>query len=376
MIGCRKPPGAITSMCISSTSRSLRLWCGTPAGMNAEPNRPTVAPRRRARSSSSLRAPRRSDRSRECGAPGRGRRAAPSSRSRSSSRRRRGSALGSRGIPASIATSQSIGRVNFMAETIDRLRDVRQSEGRTSRGASGEKLSVRSACPTCLRHPGSARPTRTRSWRDRSPPCATSSTRSIPTCSSCSTPITSITGSTTASLHSPWAWRSAPTGPALTIGRARRASDSIPVDALLARHLYHSGIAASFDLALSEEFQVDHSITVPLHFLAASDGVVERPIVPVWINGIAPPLPLASRCRELGAIVRGGWRPTHCHKGRPRRRVVRSAATSVVRTPALACHSRRPTRCGLPTSPAGCTMSESTTSLRQPRRTASALRAT
>jgi gallate dioxygenase len=79
--------------------------------------------------------------------------------------------------------------------------------------------------------------------------------------------------------------------------------DHIPVDEALARHLYARGIAAAFDLTLSEEFQVDHSITVPLHFLAAREGVVERPIVPVWINGIAPPLPLADRCRELGAMV-------------------------------------------------------------------------
>ncbi len=79
--------------------------------------------------------------------------------------------------------------------------------------------------------------------------------------------------------------------------------DAIPVDEPLARHLHQHGIAASFDLALSEEFQVDHSITVPVHFLTATDGVVERPIVPVWINGIAPPLPLAARCRELGAMV-------------------------------------------------------------------------
>ena len=70
------------------------------------------------------------------------------------------------------------------------------------------------------------------------------------------------------------------------------------------------GIAAAFDLTLSEEFQVDHSITVPVHFLAASDGVVVRPIVPVWINGIAPPFPLAPRCRDLGAMVSARSRPT------------------------------------------------------------------
>jgi gallate dioxygenase len=79
--------------------------------------------------------------------------------------------------------------------------------------------------------------------------------------------------------------------------------DEIRVDEALARHVYAFGLAAAFDLALSEEFQVDHSITVPVHFLAASGGVVERPIVPVWINGIAPPFPLASRSRDLGAMV-------------------------------------------------------------------------
>jgi hypothetical protein len=79
--------------------------------------------------------------------------------------------------------------------------------------------------------------------------------------------------------------------------------DEICVDEALARHVYASGLSAAFDLALSEEFQVDHSITVPVHFLAASAGVVERPIVPVWINGIAPPFPLASRSRHLGAMV-------------------------------------------------------------------------
>jgi len=79
--------------------------------------------------------------------------------------------------------------------------------------------------------------------------------------------------------------------------------DEIPVDERLASHVYASGLSSAFDLTLSEEFQVDHSITVPVHFLDSTGGVVERPIVPVWINGIAPPFPLASRCRDLGAMV-------------------------------------------------------------------------
>ena len=120
---------------------------------------------------------------------------------------------------------------------------------------------------------------------------------------SCSTPTTSITGSTTDCRRSLSAWPSAPTGPAPTTGRARRASTTSRSTNRSLGTSTTAGIAASFDLTLSEEFQVDHSITVPVHFLAASDGVVERPIVPVWINGIAPPFPLAARCRDLGAMV-------------------------------------------------------------------------
>lgn len=84
--------------------------------------------------------------------------------------------------------------------------------------------------------------------------------------------------------------------------------DDIPVEANLARHVHESGIGAGFDLASSFEFGVDHSITVPLHFLSPG---LRRPIVPVWVNGIAPPLPLAKRCLSLGQMVRDAvesWR--------------------------------------------------------------------
>lgn len=77
-------------------------------------------------------------------------------------------------------------------------------------------------------------------------------------------------------------------------------SYDVPVHADLGRYLHRTGIRSSFDLALSEEFTVDHSIIVPLHFL---DPEMRRPIVPIWINGMAPPLPLAQRCFDLGAMV-------------------------------------------------------------------------
>lgn len=82
--------------------------------------------------------------------------------------------------------------------------------------------------------------------------------------------------------------------------------DEIPVHEGLARYLHRTGIENEFDLLLTQEFTVDHSVTVPLHFLNADHAAhaMKRPFVPVWINGIAPPLPRARRAYALGQMVR------------------------------------------------------------------------
>lgn len=77
--------------------------------------------------------------------------------------------------------------------------------------------------------------------------------------------------------------------------------DEIVIEESLARHIHKGGVESGFDLAATSEFGVDHSIIVPLHFLNPG---MRRPIVPVWINGIAPPMPLARRCFALGAMVK------------------------------------------------------------------------
>lgn len=74
----------------------------------------------------------------------------------------------------------------------------------------------------------------------------------------------------------------------------------VPVNADLAQHVRARGIADGFDLALTQEFSVDHSMMVPLHFLRPA---MDLPIVPLWVNGVAPPLPTARRCHALGASV-------------------------------------------------------------------------
>ena len=76
---------------------------------------------------------------------------------------------------------------------------------------------------------------------------------------------------------------------------------TVPVHASFATHLRGTGIGAGFDLALAQDFSIDHSILVPLHFLTPK---MQIPIVPIFVNGLAPPLPLAKRCHALGAMVR------------------------------------------------------------------------
>ncbi len=75
----------------------------------------------------------------------------------------------------------------------------------------------------------------------------------------------------------------------------------VPVHEQLAQSIRAHGISRAFDLGVCQEFEVDHSILVPLHFLTPK---MQLPIVPIFIAGIVPPLPLARRCFALGQMVR------------------------------------------------------------------------
>ncbi len=100
--------------------------------------------------------------------------------------------------------------------------------------------------------------------------------------------------------------------PLLSVGVAERTSGpndgtpamphyEVPVHEGLASAIRTHGLNREFDLGVTQEFEVDHSILVPLHFLTPSMHV---PIVPIFIGGIVPPLPLARRCFALGQMVR------------------------------------------------------------------------
>ena len=73
---------------------------------------------------------------------------------------------------------------------------------------------------------------------------------------------------------------------------------SLPV---LAAHIRERAVRAGFDVALLQDFEVDHSVIVPLHFMTPDMRI---PVIPVFINGHIPPLPSAQRCFELGTAIK------------------------------------------------------------------------
>jgi Catalytic LigB subunit of aromatic ring-opening dioxygenase len=58
---------------------------------------------------------------------------------------------------------------------------------------------------------------------------------------------------------------------------------TVPVE--LGGHVREVALDSGFDVSLTQEFTVDHSILVPLHFLRT-----EADILPVFVNGLPPPV--------------------------------------------------------------------------------------
>lgn len=69
----------------------------------------------------------------------------------------------------------------------------------------------------------------------------------------------------------------------------------------LSAHVLRHGLDAGFDLAFSNELRIDHSITCPIITLRPE---ADLPIVPVYTNIFAPPLPQPSRFVQLGRTLR------------------------------------------------------------------------
>jgi protocatechuate 4,5-dioxygenase, beta chain len=69
----------------------------------------------------------------------------------------------------------------------------------------------------------------------------------------------------------------------------------------LSSHILRGGLDADFDLAFSNELRIDHSITCPIITLRPE---ADLPIVPIYTNIFAPPLPRPGRFVALGRAIR------------------------------------------------------------------------
>ncbi|MFT3873615.1 MAG: hypothetical protein QM714_13395 [Nocardioides sp.] len=69
----------------------------------------------------------------------------------------------------------------------------------------------------------------------------------------------------------------------------------------LSAHLLRKGLDSGFDLAFSDELRIDHSITCPIITLRPQ---ADLPIVPIYTNIFAPPLPQPKRFIQLGQTIR------------------------------------------------------------------------
>ena len=69
----------------------------------------------------------------------------------------------------------------------------------------------------------------------------------------------------------------------------------------LSGHILRNGLDAGFDLAFSNELRIDHSVTCPIITLRPQNDL---PIVPVYTNIFAPPLPQPRRFVQLGKLLR------------------------------------------------------------------------
>lgn len=88
---------------------------------------------------------------------------------------------------------------------------------------------------------------------------------------------------------------------ATSIGDFSSAAGELPVPTALAEACAHSVMKSGIDLAISYCMQVDHGFAQPLELLLG--GLNKVPVLPVFINGVATPLPGFQRTRLLGEAM-------------------------------------------------------------------------
>ncbi|WP_073355739.1 3-carboxyethylcatechol 2,3-dioxygenase [Lampropedia hyalina] len=85
------------------------------------------------------------------------------------------------------------------------------------------------------------------------------------------------------------------------IGDFGTAAGDLSVPQELAEDCVAAVLADDVDVAISYTMQVDHGFAQPLEFLLG--GLDCKPVIPVFINGVAVPMPSFRRARRLGEAV-------------------------------------------------------------------------
>jgi gallate dioxygenase len=73
------------------------------------------------------------------------------------------------------------------------------------------------------------------------------------------------------------------------------------VASTLARQIQEHAVRSDFDVGMSQELELDHSLVAPLHFLTPASDI---PLVPVFISAFMRPIASARRCFALGQAIR------------------------------------------------------------------------
>jgi hypothetical protein len=76
---------------------------------------------------------------------------------------------------------------------------------------------------------------------------------------------------------------------------------SVPLAPDLAEQVLSGLTAKGYFPSRNAKLSLDHSVMVPMHFLDPGERMA---LLPIYLNGLVPPLPAAAACRALGDDVR------------------------------------------------------------------------
>jgi protocatechuate 4,5-dioxygenase beta chain len=92
-------------------------------------------------------------------------------------------------------------------------------------------------------------------------------------------------------VEGPWTWEQEMGIPKYRAG----------VDVDIAKKIIRGGSANGVDFAFSDEVTLDHAFTFPLAFLRPE---ADLPVIPIFTNVMAPPIPASKRFYEVGLALR------------------------------------------------------------------------